>query len=166
MPRIYVEFSRLDQIGDSCKSVASKVNAIQEDFQCTVRQLDWDVRFESNINSTATQLSRKLEQYSQALETYQQFIEDAYKEYKKIDEYKQSSSLKIIGTKSITFSVLGPGGNPFADGNLILTEKLKKYFSTVNEEKDLLSTNRKLHFLLFYFLLPTKVKAMKLYPFC
>lgn len=28
MPRIYVEFSRLDQIGSRCKSVASKVDAI------------------------------------------------------------------------------------------------------------------------------------------
>ena len=89
MPRIYVEFSGLDQIGSCCKTVASRVDTIQSNFQRTVRQLDWDIRFESNINSTATQLSRKLEQYSRALETYQRFIEDTKSEYFKLDEYKQ-----------------------------------------------------------------------------
>ena len=78
MPRIYVDFSKLDQIGNRCKSVASKVGTIQSDLQHTIRKLDWDVRFESNINSTATQIARKLELYSKALENYQRFIEDAH----------------------------------------------------------------------------------------
>lgn len=84
MPRIYVEFSGLEQIGSRCKTASSKVTTIQSDFQRTVRQLDWDIRFESNINSTATQIARKLEQYSRALEAYQRFIEDAYNEYVKL----------------------------------------------------------------------------------
>ena len=93
MPRVYVEISGLDQIGNRCKTVASKVDGIQSDLQHTIRQLDWDVRFESNINNTATQLSRKLEQYSRALETYQRFIEDARNEYVKLDEYKEATLL-------------------------------------------------------------------------
>lgn len=91
MPRIYVEFSGLNQIGSRCKSVASSVDSIQSDFQRTVRQLDWDIRFESNINSTATQLSRKLESYSRTLESYQRFIEDARGEYVKLNEYKKTT---------------------------------------------------------------------------
>ena len=63
MPRIYVEFSGLDQIGSRCKTVSSRVDTIQSNFQRTVRQLDWDIRFESNINSTATQIAKTLEQY-------------------------------------------------------------------------------------------------------
>ena len=59
MPRIYVEFSGLDQIGSRCKTVASRVDTIQSNFQRTVRQLDWDIRFESNINSTATQIEKR-----------------------------------------------------------------------------------------------------------
>lgn len=59
MPRIYVEFSGLDRIGSQCKSAASKVDRIQSDFQHTIRHLDWDVRFASNINSTATQDFKK-----------------------------------------------------------------------------------------------------------
>jgi len=91
LPRIYVEFSGLNQIGSRCKSVASSVDSIQSDFQRTVRQLDWDIRFESNINSTATQLSRKLESYSRTLESYQRFIEDARGEYVKLNEYKKTT---------------------------------------------------------------------------
>lgn len=90
MPRIYVEFSGLDQIGRHCKTAASKVDTIQSNFQRTVHQLDWDIRFESNINSTATQIARKLEQYSRALETYQHFIEEAHNQYVELDDYKSS----------------------------------------------------------------------------
>ena len=90
MPRIYVEFSQLSQLEGRCKTVASKIDVIQENFQRTVQQLDWDIRFESDINSTATKLSRKLEQYSRALESYQSFIKEARSKYAQLDNYKQS----------------------------------------------------------------------------
>lgn len=89
MPRIYVEFLELEQVGNHCKTMASKIDEIQSDLQTTVRQLDWDVRYESNINSTANQIARKLERYSSALKSYQKFIEDARRDYLKLDEYKQ-----------------------------------------------------------------------------
>lgn len=115
MPRIYVEFSRLDQIGSQCKSVASKVDAIQEDFQRTVRQLDWDICFESNINSIATQLSRKLAQYSNTLEAFQYFIADAHNEYIKLDEYNKLNLANYISPVPLNpnwFIPVGPDGNP------------------------------------------------------
>jgi hypothetical protein len=108
MPRIYVDFSKLDQIGNRCKSVASKVGTIQSDLQHTIRKLDWDVRFESNINSTATQIARKLELYSKALENYQRFIEDAHSEYTKLDEYKKLNIAAKLDPR--IHHILGPGG--------------------------------------------------------
>lgn len=108
MPRIYVDFAKLDQIGNRCKSVASKVDTIQSDLQHTIRQLDWDVRFESNINSTATQIARKLELYSKALENYQRFVEDAHSEYTKLDEYKKLNITAQLDPR--IFHILGPGG--------------------------------------------------------
>lgn len=108
MPRIYVDFARLDQIGSRCKTIASKVDAIQSDLQYTIRQLDWDVRFESNINSTATQIARKLELYSRALENYQRFIEDAHNEYAKLDEYKKLAITARIDPRIC--QMLGTGG--------------------------------------------------------
>lgn len=109
MPRIYVEFSGLNQIGSRCKSVASSVDSIQSDFQRTVRQLDWDIRFESNINSTATQLSRKLESYSRTLESYQRFIEDARGEYVKLNEYKKTTDC-FEKIDVVIPHLVGPGG--------------------------------------------------------
>ena len=108
MPRIYVEFARLDQIGSHCKTIASKVDSVQSDLQHTIRQLDWDVRFESNINSTATQIARKLELYSRALENYQRFIEDAHNEYVKLDEYKKLAFTAHIDPR--LHQIVGPGG--------------------------------------------------------
>lgn len=91
MPRIYVQFSGLEQVGTGCKTVSSRVDAIKSDFQSTIRALDWDVRFADDINSTATQISRKLEQQSRALKAYQSFIEVAKSEYDKLNNYKQPS---------------------------------------------------------------------------
>lgn len=113
MPRIYVEFLGLDRIGSRCKSVASKVDGIQSDLQRTIHHLDWDVRYASNINSTANKIARKLEQYSSALEAYQRFIEDVRSEYVKLDEYKKldlADSLKPISLAPNRFVILGPGG--------------------------------------------------------
>lgn len=108
MSRIYVEFLGLEQIESHCKTMASKIDKIQSDLQGTIRQLDWDVRYESNINSTANQIARKLEQYSNALKSYQKFIEDARKEYLKLDEYKQLklTTHPVQGLNTI----YGPGG--------------------------------------------------------
>ena len=135
MPRIYVEFSGLDQIGSRCKTVASRVDTIQSNFQRTVRQLDWDIRFESNINSTATQIAKTLEQYSKTLENYKRFIEDTHNEYVKLDEYKKTNLIDYIYPLKLETLpepyICGPG-NPFANRKLIV-------FDT-DEEKDILST--------------------------
>ena len=135
MPRIYVEFSGLDQIGSRCKTVASRVDTIQSNFQRTVRQLDWDIRFESNINSTATQIAKTLEQYSKTLENYQRFNEDTHNEYVKLDEYKKTNLIDYIYPLKLETLpepyICGPG-NPFANRKLIV-------FDT-DEEKDILST--------------------------
>ena len=115
MPRIYVNFSGLDQLGSRCESVASKVDGIQSDLQRTIRQLDWDVRYESNINSTANQIARKLEQYSNALEAYQRFIEVAKSEYVKLDEYKELDLADKLIAMPIDYDRLRPLG---PDGRL------------------------------------------------
>lgn len=111
MPRIYVEFSNLNQIGSDCKSIVPKIGNIKDNLENTVRQLDWDIRFGANINNTATQISRKLEQYSRALEEYYQFINDAHSEYVKLDEYKRLDEENIIQGQKIKMApIVGPGG--------------------------------------------------------
>lgn len=87
MPRIYVEFAGLEQIGTGCKTAASRVDTIETEFWRTIQKLDWDVRYEADINSTAKQISRKLEKQAKALKDYQKFINDAYDEYSRLDTY-------------------------------------------------------------------------------
>lgn len=146
MPRIYVEFSKLNSMRNYCESVASKIDIIQSDFQQIVRQLDWDIRYESDINSTAAKISKRLEQYSRMLGSYQHFIEVAYNEYIKLDNYQKGGALNdLLGMESVDISLVGPGGaNPFAEGNSTFTDKIKNYFSDVEEERELLSTIKSL----------------------
>lgn len=85
MSRIYVDFNRLQKIGESCETVSSKTDEIKRDFQQTIRKLDWDVRFQSDINSTAIQLSRKMQNYHRVLKEYKAFVELAHKKYLGLD---------------------------------------------------------------------------------
>ncbi|MBR2038261.1 MAG: hypothetical protein IKA09_11145 [Lachnospiraceae bacterium] len=96
MPRIYVHFSGLDQIGTGCKTVASRVDTIETDFWRTIQALDWDVRYEADVNSAAKQISRKLEQQAKALRAYQQFINDTFDKYSALDEYKKVSFAEYL----------------------------------------------------------------------
>lgn len=97
MPRIYVAFSGLLQVGEQCKAIGNRVDAIQSDFQQTVRQLDWDIRLESDINRTAAQLSRKLDQYARSLKDCQRFLEDAHRQYVELDRYHETAKPPAIG---------------------------------------------------------------------
>ena len=67
MPRIYVDFSGILQIEKDCKTVSTRVSDIKFDFKRTIRYLDWDVKYQSDINKTASQLTKKLDSYEAAL---------------------------------------------------------------------------------------------------
>ena len=97
MPRIYVEFNRVKQLSSDCQKISSRVDAIQSDFQRIVRQLDWNVRYQSNINSTANILGRKLQRYTRSLNDYQHFLDETYIKYRNLDADKQ----KIIIVRAL-----------------------------------------------------------------
>ena len=88
MPRIYVKFSGLQQLETTCSDASATLSEIQSDFQKTVRQLDWDVRLQSDINRTASRLSGKLSSYTAALKKYQSFLNDAHSAYQELDVYQ------------------------------------------------------------------------------
>jgi len=93
MPRIYVEFARMKSFTGTCKNISGKIENIRSDFQRTVSQLDWDVKYEQDISNTAGQLVQKMDRYVQALKKYQSFLEDAYSQYEKLDSEKYPDSL-------------------------------------------------------------------------
>lgn len=98
MPRIYVDFDDFRQLSPKLKNTASKIDSIQAEFQRTIQQLDWDVRYQSNINNTAGILARKIQGYSKALSNYQGFLDYAYAEYQKLDSYGHGLELKTNST--------------------------------------------------------------------
>lgn len=134
MPRIYVQFSELNQIGSGCNTIALKIDSIESEFQRTIRALDWDVRFSDNINSTAKYISQKLERQTKALKAYQQFIESAYKMYAELDAV--DFELKIMaGRTNIFNSSNGYGGD---QGDMANSKNGVKLFGWVwGEDKDL-----------------------------
>lgn len=112
MPRLYVDFSGLKQIGADCKAISGKVDAIQFDFQKIVMQLDWDIKFEKDIADKAGRLAQKLENYSQTLKRFQYFIDEAYVEYKKLDMSAIDILLSKADISSRILQMLGPGQAP------------------------------------------------------
>lgn len=119
MPRIYVQFAGMKQLGDAWTAVGSQVNEIQDNFSNTVKSLDWDIKCQSDINSIASRLSGSLENYQQALKSYQSFFQQAYDAYQKLDQNQNSSTYKIAPeqpsgsdfTKWISFGTLIAGSN-------------------------------------------------------
>ena len=96
MSRIFVDFSGFNNMSESCKRVSSNIDTIQIDFKNTVHNLDWDIRFQSDINRNALRISNKLEQYTSTLKTYSKFIEEACAEYSRLDT--DNNEKKVIIT--------------------------------------------------------------------
>lgn len=90
MPRVYVEFVGLKKLGETCKTVSTGVDEIQSSFLNTVKSLDWDILFESDINETANKISKKLEHCESSLIAFQTFFDDIYTEYSKLNEFKNN----------------------------------------------------------------------------
>lgn len=86
MPRIYVQFAGMKQLGDSWNGIGTQLEDIRDGFQKTVKNLDWDIKCQAEINNSAVRLSSNLENYKQALQGYQNFFQQAYDSYVKLDE--------------------------------------------------------------------------------
>lgn len=125
MPRIYVKFDELEQVGSRCKSVSSKIDTIRSDLIRVNKQLDWDIRYESDINNVAFKIAEKLERYSKVLIQYQDFIEEAHKKYLKLEKYE--------GKPGVLESCAS-----------FLLEKIDHLFQNVDDENSWLSNTAKI----------------------
>lgn len=143
MPRVYVEFAGLKEAGNDCKAVSVKIDSIQSDFQRTIRQLDWDVKYEADINNTANQIARKLERYSQTLKDYQHFLENAYDEYSKLEKTKSFDTKPLLEVVPIDYDKLrplGPTDNSWRDRmEEYIRENIKKIAEDLKEDMDFLT---------------------------
>lgn len=97
MSRIFVDFSRLEELERECKDIASRINDIKSDFKSTVSKLDWDVKCQNDINSTGKRIASKIESYSDSLKGYSKYLNSVNSEYRKLDEYKFDEAKTDIG---------------------------------------------------------------------
>ena len=113
MPRVYVEFGQLKQFGNDYRSISSMIDGIKSAFQSTVGALDWDVQYMSDIKSTADQLTRKMDNYVQALKNYQSFLYEASDKYSRLEGGDNSSSMNSVmgGAPLIGTAVVGTGAS-------------------------------------------------------
>jgi len=103
MTRIYVKYSSLTEIGNECKNIASNIDKISNDFNRTIKRLDWDVRSKDNIEAKAERLVHKLNEYEKLLKKYQRVINFAYDKYEKVDQ--EGNGKDFIG---LVNSILAP----------------------------------------------------------
>lgn len=114
MPRIYVQFSGLEQIGTGCAKIASSVDMIEKEFRNTANNLDWDIRCASDIGNMAKKISGKLKQQEKTLRAYQKFINDAYNEYENLDKYKKTNYSGASMATSLAYLMPAAKGKNFA----------------------------------------------------
>lgn len=95
MPRTYVDLTHMRQIGNDCKNVARSVDEVYDKLLRVVRQLDWDVRGQENINATANKIGLMLESYANVLKSYKTFIDEAYKQYSTLEKTKTSGRTSL-----------------------------------------------------------------------
>lgn len=137
MPRVYVEFAGLIEVGNECKSVSARVDSIKSEFQSTVRKLDWDVKYEADINNTANQIAKKLDLYARLLKGYQNFLNEVYNEYAKLDEKKVSG---IISGYRMPIPPLADYRPPSPEERMEeMVDNFKDYFSDEFGWKELLA---------------------------
>jgi len=99
--RIYVNFSKMNGLGNGFLDRASNLQNIKEHFNTTIQHLDWDIKFQYNINSTAKQLRKKLENYSDALKKYDAFLQEAEDKYRKLDQFKIDDNQSIFSMDTL-----------------------------------------------------------------
>ena len=131
MPRIYVEFNKIRQIGNNFKGISSKLEGIRSNFQKTIKQLDWDVKCQSNINDTANRIIHNLDEEIHANRQYQRFIVNSCEEYVKLDNVPlQKDFMNFNGSGAVT-GILGNG---------ILGGFITSIFNDIEKNKEIYST--------------------------
>lgn len=96
MPRIYVEFVKMKQMATTTLSVSSQINKLCSDFLKAVKELDWEIKFQADINSSANLIFQKLLSYEGALKKYQTFLSDAYILYEGLDSEGYGTELASL----------------------------------------------------------------------
>lgn len=104
MSHVKVEFAQLQEVGQTCSNVSGKILQATQEFQESMRGLDWQVRSKSNIESRARKLTHRLEGCRAALRSYSSFVNIVYSRYSELENYQCESEKKGNISQSINES--------------------------------------------------------------
>lgn len=98
MPKIKVNTDRIKSSENDIQSINRKVNLILREFDSIYRNLDWDIKAASSINSRLSNISRNLSSENRSLQKMQVFLVNAKKRYDDVE--RLNSNLLIRGVNS------------------------------------------------------------------
>ena len=94
MPTIKVNTSRLSNYESDIQGILSRVNSITNQFNNVSRNLDWDIKAESNINSRLTGISRELSAESNGINGMKNYLGTARAKYVAVENKNSGKKLK------------------------------------------------------------------------
>ena len=94
MPTIKVNTSRLSGYESDLQGVLSRVNSIMGQFDSVSRNLDWDIRAESNINSRLNGISRELSAEARGISGMKNYLGNAVRQYNTVENTNKRNKLK------------------------------------------------------------------------
>lgn len=76
------------------QNILSRVNSIMGQFDSVSRNLDWDIRAESNINSRLSGISRELSAESRGISGMKNYLSSAVRQYNTVENTNKKNNLK------------------------------------------------------------------------
>lgn len=125
MPRIFVDLGRMREIGSQCEASSKRIDTICSDIKTAVKQLDWDVRANSDVSNRSVQISKKLDCYSQSLRKYKNFIDFAYQNYVELCNYEFELTSDVQQTTNTEPANTNDGSPSWLDKLKILLEGIQ-----------------------------------------
>ena len=91
MAHIRIEFTQLQESEDRCSKVSRQIFQAKDDFQESMRKLDWEVKSKSDISRKSRKIEQKLSNLANALSAFKVFIEMASSKYSYLENYQYES---------------------------------------------------------------------------
>lgn len=76
------------------QNILSRVNSIMGQFDSVSRNLDWDIRAESNINSRLSGISRELSAEARGISGMKNYLGNAVRQYNTVENINKKNKLK------------------------------------------------------------------------
>lgn len=139
MPKIKVNTNKIGTYESDMQGVLSRVNSIMNKFNSVSRNLDWDIKAESNINSRLSVISRELSAESRGMSDMKRYLCQARSKYNEVESKNSRNLLKNEITGSGIGTKVFDGRNAISNIGQAAVGKTGLSFSEVNFDKTYLT---------------------------